>query len=185
MKVMVVFCLPEGAGLPYCSLSDLAFPPSEMSTYVFENKRYKLVSSVEILGRNPDGSRLSANAQLMKLLVAVSPRNPLTALSQLVKMRNVGEPSAKDEIKSPNGLILKSVADLFEKADHVVMLNMKYLGDVQNIDEDALLRGLGQGQAPVGVAMDANSGGLIILQAASQICFCVVFVSPHAISDSR
>lgn len=157
MKIMVVFCLPEGAGLPYCALSDLALPPSEMSTYIFDNKRFKLASSVEILARNPDGTRLSANYQLMRLLVALSPRNPLSALSQLVKMRNVGEPHVAEETKSASGLILKAVDDIFHEVDHVVMLQMKYLGDVQSIDEDMLLRGLNQDQV-LSAAPEAANG---------------------------
>ncbi len=55
MKVLVVFHLPRGAGLPYCSLDHLMpLIPVVKSTYTFNHLRYEVVAVNEDMD-TPEG----------------------------------------------------------------------------------------------------------------------------------
>ncbi len=139
MKIAVVFHLPEQ--LLYCNLTDLTLTPAKGSGYVFGTSLYEVVRPTEILSRRADGTRLSLNLQLMQLLVALSPLHPQKALYMLANMRNVGDVDADAASKSAGGVILHRPLNILNDAERIVVLEMRLLSHLPEIDEATLLRG--------------------------------------------
>jgi hypothetical protein len=141
MKVLVVFHLPKGSGLPYCALEHLLpLIPAIKSTYTFDRKRYEVVSMHEDMDRR-EGPMSTATNRLVAMLASLTPDDPQSAVSRLAELRNIGIAPSESVEKSAGGLIIKEKTDVFPDVERLLMLEMKYVGPVPHIDIDALLRG--------------------------------------------
>jgi hypothetical protein len=148
---MVVFHLPEGAGLLHCMLTDLATVPAVKSTYLFRGNLYQVTRPIETLDRHEDGSRLTTTEQLMELLAASAALNKKSpTLADLSKMLDIGdrEPGAKD------GKLIKVALELVKEADRVIMFETELLTRVGKTDGKALLTGLAQAAAATAATGD-------------------------------
>jgi hypothetical protein len=141
MKVMVIFHLPDGGGLLYCQLADLAFVPSSRSTYPWKRKLYQVDRVLEVISRKPDGKRKSTSEQLLELLGAIKALSPNqhVDVTDLAKMTNIGDPEDDIVRKSPGGLILSAATELVKESDRLVVLKMALVGEIPEVDENSLL----------------------------------------------
>jgi hypothetical protein len=141
MKVLVVFHLPTGSGLPYCSLEHLLpLIPAIKSTYTFNRKRYEVVSMHEDMDHH-EGPMSNSTNRLVAMLASLTPDDPQSAVSRLSELRNIGLAPSEAVEKSTGGVIIKEKSDVFPEVERLLMLEMKYVGPVPHIDIDALLRG--------------------------------------------
>lgn len=148
MKTIVVFNLPD-EGLRYCSIDELTMAPQRGSRYILNRKVYEVEQPVEVLGRHADGTRKGAYEMLLELLTALD-GNPVTMLSNLAQMQNIGDP-AESAQKSPGGVIIALPTDVFDQNAKVVVVNAKLLKKlpekVLDIDPALLSQLMGQAAA--------------------------------------
>ncbi len=125
MKTLVVVDLP--GGLVTLMLCDLALAPTRGSFYLFEDKRYEVIETLEFLGfRNRNGIQLSGAQKLMAVLSSVY-GDAVKAMTAMTKRKDIGH-SDEPEQTTHGGIILPG-----NTAGGIALPENQFAGDFDHV----------------------------------------------------